>query len=72
VLADGAESVDAIDLERAEAARIRAEQRLQGRDMDLQGGVDVLRAQLALQRSLARIKVARRRRGGTGVPTQQR
>jgi F-type H+-transporting ATPase subunit epsilon len=72
VLADGAESVDAIDLERAEAARARAEQRLQGRDMDLQGGVDVLRAQLALQRSLARIKVVRRRRGGTGVPTQQR
>lgn len=64
VLADAAESAEAIDIERAEAARERAERRLQGRDTELRGGLDVLRAQLAMQRSMARIKVARRRRSG--------
>ena len=72
VLADAAETVDQIDLDRAEAARSRAQARLQGRDVDLVGGMDVLRAQLALQRSLTRLRVARRRAGGaTGVPSSR-
>ncbi|MSQ30761.1 MAG: ATP synthase F1 subunit epsilon [Dehalococcoidia bacterium] len=72
VLADAAERVDQIDLDRAEAARERAQARLQSRDSTLVGGFDVLRAQLALQRSLTRLRVARRRTGGaTGVPSQR-
>ncbi len=67
ILADAAEAADVIDMERAEAARERAERRLQGRDTDLRGGLDVLRAQFAMQRAMARIKVARRRR--TGAPS---
>lgn len=69
ILADAAEAAEAIDIERAEAARERAERRLQGRDVDLRGGLDVLRAQFAMQRAMARIKVARRRR--TGVPSSR-
>ena len=70
VLADAAERIDQIDLDRAEAARGRAQARLQGRDATPAGGIDVLRAQLALQRSLTRLRVARRRAGGaTGVPS---
>lgn len=70
VLADAAERVEQIDLERAEAARARAQSRLQGRDASIAGGLDVLRAQLSLQRSLTRLRVARRRTGGaTGVPS---
>ena len=66
VLADAAEHAEEIDEARAEAARQRAEARLTGaREPDL----DVLRAQLALQRALVRLRV-RRRRGGTGVPSQ--
>ncbi len=40
---------------------------LQAGDTDLRGGLDVLRAQFAMQRAMARIKVARRRR--TGAPS---
>ena len=69
VLADAAEHVAQIDLERAEAARARAEARLTGRDSNIPpGGLDVLRAQFALQRSITRINIVRRRRG-TGVPS---
>lgn len=72
VLADAAERAEQIDVARAEAARARAQLRLEGRDQDVAGGLDVLRAQLALQRSLARLRVARRRVGGaTGVPSQR-
>jgi F-type H+-transporting ATPase subunit epsilon len=68
VLADAAEHVEDIDLERAEAARDRARRRITGEDTELpRGGIDVLRAQLAMQRAIARINVARRRR--TGVPS---
>jgi len=71
VLADAAEHVDDIDLARAEAARERAQRRLEGRDADIpRSGVDVLRAQLALQRSLVRIRVARRR-SPTGAPSSR-
>ncbi len=70
VLADAAEHVTAIDLERAEAARARAEARLTGRDPNIvPGGLDVLRAQSALQRSMTRINIVRRRRSPTGVPS---
>ncbi len=73
VLADAAERIEQIDVERAEAARARAQARLEGRgEAPLQGGLDVLRAQLALQRSLTRLRVARRRAGGaTGVPSSR-
>ena len=72
VLADAAEHVEDIDLARAEAARERAQRRLEGRDPDLTpSGVDVLRAQLALQRSLIRIRIARRRREATGQPSMR-
>ncbi|MSQ30078.1 MAG: ATP synthase F1 subunit epsilon [Dehalococcoidia bacterium] len=70
VLADAAEHVAQIDLERAEAARARAEARLTGRDPNIPpGGFDVLRAQFALQRSITRINIIIRRRRGTGVPS---
>ncbi len=71
VLADAAEHVAQIDLERAEAARARAEARLTSRDPGIPpGGLDVLRAQAALQRSMTRITIVRRRRG-SGVPSQR-
>lgn len=71
VLADAAEHVLQIDIERAEAARARAEARLTGRDSSMPpGGLDVLRAQAALQRSMIRITIVRRRRP-TGVPSQR-
>ena len=58
VLADAAERADEIDIERAEAAMRRAEDRL----MTHRNEIDVARAQAALQRSLARLKVAEKRR----------
>ncbi len=71
VLADAAERVEQIDVARAEAARARAEARLAGREVPV-GGVDVLRAQLALARSLTRLRVARRRSGSaTGAPSSR-
>ena len=51
ILTDIAEWADEIDLERAEQARKRAEERLSSRSSD----IDVLRAELALKRSLIRI-----------------
>jgi F-type H+-transporting ATPase subunit epsilon len=60
VLADSAERAEEIDLDRADAARRRAEERLkQSRSEE----VDFARAEAALRRSLARLKVARKRRG---------
>ena len=70
VLADAAERVERIDVARAEAARARAEARLTGRET-LQGGLNVLRAQLALQRALTRLRVARRRSSPTGAPSSR-
>lgn len=63
ILSDAAERAEEIDLERAEAARKRAEERLQQAKA---GDVDFTQVTVALRRSLARIKVAqrRRRRGG--------
>jgi F-type H+-transporting ATPase subunit epsilon len=70
VLADTAERAEEIDLERAEAARRRAEERLQ---VAAENKMDFVRAEAALRRSLIRIKLgeARRRRGGRRTETRQ-
>jgi F-type H+-transporting ATPase subunit epsilon len=57
VLAETAERAEEIDLARAEQARARAEKRLSAGDTNL----DWDRANIALQRSLIRIQVARKR-----------
>lgn len=62
VLADAAERVDEIDLQRAMEARRRAEERLKERGPEM----DMARAEAALRRSLIRIKVAERRRRERG------
>ncbi len=62
VLADTAERANEIDVERAEAAKKRAQERL---SQQSELGIDGARAEAALRRSLARLKVAetaRRRR----------
>jgi F-type H+-transporting ATPase subunit epsilon len=59
VLADAAERADEIDVERARAARERAEARLAETTANQQ---EFSRAEAALQRSLARLKVAERQR----------
>lgn len=58
VLAETAELAAEIDLERAEAAKARAEKRLTAGDPD----IDWDRAGVALQRALIRIQVARKYR----------
>ncbi|MEO6045606.1 MAG: F0F1 ATP synthase subunit epsilon [Tepidiformaceae bacterium] len=64
ILADQAEAADEIDLARAEAARARAEDRIRrGREQNVRD-VDMARAQAALQRSLLRLRIVQRRRGG--------
>ena len=59
LLAETAERAEEIDLERAEAAKARAEQRLASNDTNINWD----RATVALQRALIRIQVARRYRG---------
>lgn len=59
VLAESAELPEDIDLERAIAARERAERRLAARSN--QDRVDQRRAELALQRAVTRINVSSRR-----------
>jgi F-type H+-transporting ATPase subunit epsilon len=63
VLAETAERPEEIDISRAEEAKKRAEQRLAAAASD--PNVDWSRAAIALQRSLIRIQVARKRRGVT-------
>ncbi|HLB28442.1 MAG TPA: F0F1 ATP synthase subunit epsilon [Dehalococcoidales bacterium] len=58
VLADAAERDTEIDFSRAEEAKRRAQERL-ARHVP---GIDVARAEAALQRSIARLKVADKRR----------
>ncbi len=58
VLADVAERAEEIDVQRAEAARCRAEDRLKAHPSDM----DLTLAEAALRRSLVRLKVAERRR----------
>jgi len=52
ILADAAERADEIDIERAQAARERAEQRLASKDPD----VNLARAEVALKKALNRLK----------------
>ncbi len=61
VLADTAEQAEEIDIDRAEAALKRAEERMASTDGDL----DLQRALRAVRRSRARVAVARRRRRRT-------
>ncbi len=56
ILAESAELASSIDVERAKAAKARAEQRL----ADPKAELDVHRAELALARAIARIRVAGR------------
>lgn len=66
VLADAAEYAEEIDIERAEAARRRAEELLEKARRD---EIDFARAEAALRRSATRLKVAqRRRRRREGLP----
>ncbi len=58
VLAQTAEKAEDIDLTRAEAAKVRAEQRLNAPDASL----DFDRARVALMKSLVRLQVASRTR----------
>lgn len=55
ILCDVCESPEEIDFKRAEEARKRAEKRLQAKDRD--NNLDVRRAELALSRALARLKL---------------
>lgn len=59
ILADSAEKANEIDLERAEAAKERAQTRLNAKGR--QDEIDHRRAELALQRAMNRIKIS----GGT-------
>ena len=61
VLAEVAERPEEIDVARAEEAKKRAEQRLASASSD--PNMDWGRAAIALQRSLIRIQVARKRHG---------
>ena len=66
ILADTAERADEIDLERAEAAMQRAQERIASRPAD----ADLERALASMRRSSARLSVARRRRRRIPDPTQ--
>ncbi|HSO12871.1 MAG TPA: ATP synthase F1 subunit epsilon [Anaerolineales bacterium] len=70
ILADAAENVDEIDIERAEAARKRAEEVLaKGIPADTDA---YLAMEAALRRSNLRLDAVRRyRRGGTRLPTSE-
>jgi F-type H+-transporting ATPase subunit epsilon len=59
ILADAAETADAVDVERAERARQRAEQRIQAWSAG-DASTDFARARAALLRALARLDVARK------------
>ena len=69
VLADAAERADEIDVNRAEEAKRRAEERLQSKVSE----VELAQAEVALKRSLLRLKAAERtggRRRQTGGPSR--
>ena len=67
VLADSAERAEEIDLDRAEAARRRAEESKARRE----SGEDLAEAELAMRRATIRLRVGQRRgaRRGPGLPT---
>jgi F-type H+-transporting ATPase subunit epsilon len=52
ILADAAETADTIDVERAKRAKERAEKRLREKSPE----VDILRAEMALKRAIARLQ----------------
>jgi F-type H+-transporting ATPase subunit epsilon len=62
VLADAAEASEEIDAARAEAARVRAEERLRRAREQQVSDMDMVRAQAAMQRALLRLRVVERRR----------
>jgi F-type H+-transporting ATPase subunit epsilon len=62
VLADAAERAEEIDIERAQAAMRRAQERLAAKAAD----IDLEQALASLRRAQARVQVARRRRAGPG------
>lgn len=64
ILADTAERAEEIDATRAEAAKQRAQEQLQLHP----AGVDLVAAEAALRRSLARLKVVQRRRRERRAP----
>jgi F-type H+-transporting ATPase subunit epsilon len=64
VLADACERSDEIDLERASEAKRRAEERL--KNLAQTPEMDQSRAEAALRRSLARLRVAEKRRRNPG------
>jgi F-type H+-transporting ATPase subunit epsilon len=66
VLADTAERVEEIDLQRAEGARQRAEARLSQRG----SGIELARAEQSLQRAAVRLRVGQRRQHGRARPGQ--
>jgi len=70
ILANTAEHAEEIDLERAEAARRWAEERLRSRTQE---NVDFARAEAALRRAMTRINVTklRRRKGGLRLAVRQ-
>ncbi len=63
ILADSAERAEEIDVAQAEEARQRARETMAQKRIE---DVDFARAEAALRRSVVRLKVARRRRRGTG------
>ena len=56
ILAQAAELAENIDVERAEKAKARAEERLQ--NAKHQDGIDIVRAENAMKRALTRLKIA--------------
>lgn len=58
ILAESAELPEDIDVERAQAAKARAEQRLQAARQE---NIDFLRAKLSLQRAINRLNVSNRK-----------
>ena len=65
VLADVAESADEIDETRAEAARKRAQELMQQKVQSGDEGIQAALLEQTVRRAELRLKVARRRRGGT-------
>tara|TARA_B100001123_G_scaffold427520_1_gene543201 strand:+ start:5658 stop:5981 length:324 start_codon:yes stop_codon:yes gene_type:complete len=68
VLADAAEAAEDIDVDRAEEARRRAEERLEGARDESVSEADLARAQASMQRALLRLRVAERRPRRPGPP----
>lgn len=57
ILAQAAELAENIDVERAEKAKARAEERLQ--NVKQQDGIDIVRAENAMKRAIMRLKIAK-------------